>query len=307
MKSTRLPLILAMMTVSVVTSVGCRAKRQRIAQYSNYSRIEAAGEEGLCPFGRPESLPGWNHGPTTIIARDGYILEHANLDKIALWVCEHVTDEHIVGEAHRKHCRFKSDPELSRGDRATLSDYRSSGYDRGHQAPAGDFKYDQDRICESFYLSNMAPQVGSGFNRNVWRVLETRTRDCVAQSGDAYIITGGMFFDPDEDGEENADGIVDYYVIGRHEVAVPTHFYKIVAGKDSTGNWRAVGFVLANVKHDKVGGDKYDFSGYIRSIEWIEERTGLNFMPQLEDDENPDLKDRLELDPAELWPCFGAD
>lgn len=49
---------------------------------------------------------------------------------------------------------------------AKLGDYRGSGYDRGHQVPAADCKFSQEAMNETFYLSNMCPQVGDGFNRN---------------------------------------------------------------------------------------------------------------------------------------------
>lgn len=50
--------------------------------------------------------------------------------------------------------------------KAKLSDYLRSGYDRGHMAPAADCKYSQNAMDETFYLSNIAPQVGDGFNRD---------------------------------------------------------------------------------------------------------------------------------------------
>ncbi len=120
------------------------------------------------------------------------------------------------------------------------------------------------------------------------------------------MITGGLFYDPEEEDEGTADGIIDYYVIGRNQVAIPTHFYKIVVAKDSAGAWQANAYVLENIRHDNVRGDAYDLAPFVRSIEWIEDRTGLNFMPQLDSD-NRQLADRLESEPGALWACFGAD
>lgn len=50
--------------------------------------------------------------------------------------------------------------------RAKLQDYFRSGYDRGHMVPAADAKFSQDAMDETFLLSNIAPQVGVGFNRH---------------------------------------------------------------------------------------------------------------------------------------------
>eukprot|EP01047_Picozoa_sp_COSAG01_P044704 COSAG01_NODE_4066_length_5385_cov_159.277336_3_plen_73_part_00 len=50
--------------------------------------------------------------------------------------------------------------------RAKLSDYRRSGYDRGHMCAAADMKASQHSMDSTFLLTNIAPQVGEGFNRD---------------------------------------------------------------------------------------------------------------------------------------------
>jgi hypothetical protein len=52
----------------------------------------------------------------------------------------------------------------TRGPKLT-PDFKS-GYDRGHMVPAADAKISQQAMDETFYLSNVAPQVGDGFNRH---------------------------------------------------------------------------------------------------------------------------------------------
>lgn len=56
--------------------------------------------------------------------------------------------------------------------RADNSDYKKSGYDRGHLAAAGNHKMSQNHVQQTFYLSNISPQVGVGFNRDSWNRLE---------------------------------------------------------------------------------------------------------------------------------------
>lgn len=77
--------------------------------------------------------------------------------------------------------------------RADNSDYKHSGYDRGHLAAAGNHKADQKHLEQTFYLSNMAPQVGVGFNRHSWNRLEKYVRKIAKSSTGVYCCTGPLY------------------------------------------------------------------------------------------------------------------
>src|SRR5450631_1141015 len=94
-------------------------------------------------------------GATELIVRQGYVLEHSSADRIPLWVCESVSVDQLQGHLPR-HNQFKADPDL-KGPKSYPSDYARSGYDRGHQAPAGNQTQDAELKDETFYMSNMAP------------------------------------------------------------------------------------------------------------------------------------------------------
>lgn len=296
-------LAVALLFLTALAGLACRstpAHTFRVARVTAFAQPEAgfspeqlAAIEDNCPLGLPEKDPAFEHGPTAYVVREGYVLEHSPRDKIALWVCEHVAPDELVGDADRRD-RFRADPELSPGERAELSDYRRSGFDRGHQAPAGNQAASQSLKDETFFLSNMAPQVGRGFNRDAWRILEEITREWVADGvvPDAYMITGGLFYDPAEDDPETADGLIEYAIIGEGAVAAPTHFYKIVVARDGEA-WKAVAFVLENQRQPTPE----DFSAFIRPIDWIEEHTGLDFMPDLD----PLSEQTVEGSPGEVW------
>ena len=66
--------------------------------------------------------------------------------------------------------KFQADPKV-RGAKAYPSDYTRSGYDRGHMAPAGDMKWSETAMQESFYMSNVCPQ-NRNLNRGDWKDLE---------------------------------------------------------------------------------------------------------------------------------------
>jgi endonuclease G len=249
------------------------------------SEIDKNCFEGM-PNKTAESL-----GPTELVFRDGYVLEHSSVDKIPLWVCEGVDTAQLKGSEERSD-KFKTDPVL-KGPHSIPADYNRTGYDRGHQAPAGNQTVDAKLKDETFYMSNMAPQVPT-LNRQAWRMLEEKSRDWVKQFGHAYEVTGPVFFDEKEDRTESATGTLDFKTIGKDSVAVPTHFYKIVVIKDGSGNLKAIAFVMPNQKYSKP----YHLEQYIKSVTWVEQHTGLNFMPNL----SAAQKHQLEDNASAMWP-----
>jgi len=229
-------------------------------------------------------------GPTEMVYREGYVLEHSSTDKIPLWVCEGVDKSQLTGSEGRSD-KFKTDPML-KGPHSTPADYNRTGYDRGHQAPAGNQTTDANLKIETFYMSNMAPQIPT-LNRQAWRMLEEKTRDWVKQFGHAYELTGPVFFDPKEDSANSATGTLEFKTIGKDSVAVPTHFYKIVVVKDGN-NLKAIAFVMPNIQY----APPYHLEQYIKPIAWVEQHTGLNFMPQL----SAAQKHQLEDSASPMWP-----
>jgi DNA/RNA endonuclease G (NUC1) len=85
-----------------------------------------------------------------------------------------------------------------------------------------------------------------------------------------------MFYDPKED-TSAADGVIHYSTIGDDAVAVPTHFFKICVWAQSPTNVRAITFVMENRGYPKP----WNFRSFVKPVRWVEERTGLNFMPKL--------------------------
>ena len=261
------------------------------ARQANFSQTELALIDRNCPLGRPKLDPTFDFGPTKFIIREGYVLQHSSKDKIPIWVCEGITPAQLSGSLTRADA-FQADPELPTGERAELADYKKSGYDRGHMAPAGDQTTDARLKRETFYLSNMAPQKPQ-LNQQIWAALEAKAREWLSQRGGGYIITGGLFYDPDEEDPAKADGLITHEEIGPDKVAVPTHFYKVVVSKDSAGRWDAIAFVMENHGYPRP----FDFSVFERSVDWIEAHAGLDFMPDLDSAEEP----RVEGTTPALW------
>ena len=216
--------------------------------------------------------------------REGYVLAHDARLKIALWVQYRIAREDLNGAAERSN-DFRPDTSIPSGARSELSDYRGSGFDRGHMAPAADMNRSENVMSESFVLSNMAPQVGAGFNRGIWRSLESAVRGWVQQRGTLTVITGPIF---DVDNSR-----VTYRVIGNNNVAVPTGFYKIVVDINDPDNIAVLAFILPNERSLDL-----DLEEFLVSVDAIESRTGLDFLSALDDE----TEERVENTPSNtLW------
>ncbi len=279
---------------------GCASHRALLSRRAPYSVLTELHAENVlqktltaknCLFGKPRKDSDWGFGPTDFVYREGYVLEHSATDRIPLWVCEGLTPTQLNGNASRKDA-FAADTALKPGRRAEMRDYTKSGYDRGHMAPAGDQTVDANLKKETFFLSNMSPQIPE-FNRQIWEALEVQVRHWALDNDSTFVITGGIFYDPKDDDPATADGTIEYYIIGKDAVAVPTHFFKIVIAKHNDGEWRSIAFVEENRKYKRP----FDFSRYVVSIDWIEEHSGLDFMPDL----STAQETKLESTPSVMW------
>jgi endonuclease G len=199
--------------------------------------------------------------------REGYVLGQDGRLKIPLWVQYELGRGDLTGIAVRSD-DFRPDASIAYRYRAEMEDYEGSGFDQGHMAPAGDMKRSEKVMSESFLLSNMAPQVGSGFNRGIWRNLEGAVRGWVQERGNLTIITGPVF--------AVEEGRVSYQVIGENHVAVPTHFYKILVDSNDEERIEALAFLIPN---EDLSGEHY--RDYLTSIDEIEHLTGLDFLSGL--------------------------
>jgi endonuclease G len=197
------------------------------------------------------------------------------------WVAEHITPASLaLNNGDRKKSTFFEDTTIPGMFRAKLSDYFRSGYDRGHQVPAADAKWSQDAMDGTFALSNMCPQVGEGFNRDYWAHFETFCRDLTKTYPSVRIVTGPLYLPHrDPDGKWR----VNYEVIGTPpNVAVPTHFYKVIYAEDGTNSPTAKvalgAFVLPNAR---IANDKR-LTDFEVPLEAVERASGLEFGSQLD-------------------------
>ncbi|UKZ77346.1 hypothetical protein TrVFT333_005066 [Trichoderma virens FT-333] len=174
--------------------------------------------------------------------------------------------------------QFLEDTAVPAKFRALLKDYYRSGYDRGHQVPAADAKWSQAAMDETFYLTNMSPQVGEGFNRDYWAHFEDFCRRLTQRYPSVRIVTGPLYL-PKKDPVDNK-WYVKYEMIGTPpSVAVPTHFYKVIFAEDGRvgGNVAIGAFVLPNAPIDNAK----PITDFEVPVEAVERASGLEFANQL--------------------------
>lgn len=214
-----------------------------------------------------------------LLCRKGYALAHNPERRTPDWVAEHLTRDK-VNTALPRSDDFRPDPDLAPGKRAELVDYRNSGFDRGHMAPAANMRWDKDAMSQSFFLSNMSPQIGPGMNRGVWANLEERVREWAAKRGELYIFTGPIY----------APIGAPPKTIGTNRVAVPSHLYKIVFDPVRV---EAIAFLMPNQSLQTK-----DLPKFIATVRDVEILTGLNFLSRL----NEHVQELVEtVKPIDLW------
>jgi endonuclease G len=121
-----------------------------------------------------------------------YALVHSGLSKTPVWSAEHLTPDRIraAGDLPRRN-PFHSEKSLPADERAELSDYKGSGFDRGHMSPNGDMSTEEAQ-AESFSLANMIPQDACS-NEEQWEGIESTVRGIVLGQGEVYVVTGPIY------------------------------------------------------------------------------------------------------------------
>ena len=195
-----------------------------------------------------------------LIEKSSYIVSYNRDTKIPNWVAWHLTANHTDGPFKRMSNFYEEDVE---NPRATLEDYRGSGWSRGHMCPAGDNKWSREAMYDSFSLVNVCPQ-NSKLNSGVWNSIETDCRRWARQYGEVYIVCGPVFMNKKHE------------TIGPNEVMVPEAFFKVVLCL--MGDPKALGIVVRNTEGTK----KKDL--YYNTVDQVEQITGYDFFPSLPDD-----------------------
>lgn len=169
-------------------------------------------------------------------------------------------------------------PDRNVSSSAILTDYRQSGYDRGHMAPAADMKWDPQAMKDCFLLTNIAPQ-STQLNTGAWNKLEQACRNIatVDSLGQAVVICGPVM----------TRGYAA--TIGETGVVVPPSFFKVVLYRRPDGTPATIGFVMNN---GRVEGGMQKCA---MTVDQVETLTGHDFFTTLPDSLQADIESHFDF------------
>ena len=177
----------------------------------------------------------------------------------------------------RENYKFNRDPKVARCPE--WWEYKETGYDRGHMAPAMDMRWNREAMEQCFLMTNICPQ-DHDLNDGEWRHMEEALHSWARKAGRLVIFTGPVL-----DGGMKKIG-------KHHDIAVPTAFYKVVYSPDQK---RAIAFLFDNEPAPN------SWTNYAVTIDEVERRTGINFLASLPDDVESTVESKQNI---KSWPRY---
>jgi endonuclease G len=221
---------------------------------------QAAADFSACPqfFAKGQPPKVAPNPVNRALCYDAFAILHSGQSKTPVFVAQKLNRASVADADEKRKDKFFSDARLPEAERATLEDYKHSGWSRGHMAPAGDMPTVQ-AMAQSFSLANMVPQAVK-HNGGAWaKTVEEATRKYAGRAkGNVYVITG-PFYEPSI---EKSPGI------GPGQVRVPKYLFKLVYDEATNRAWA----------HWHLNDDSTHGSRPISYAELVK-RTGITFLP----------------------------
>lgn len=223
------------------------------------------------------------------LSQNHWLTGYDPVRRLPLWVAYRLTARDLSARRKRTQC-FRPDPRLDTGPGGTsCASYRGDGLDRGHMVASADMTRSEQAMVNTYVFSNIAHQ-HPGFNRTVWRDLETRVRAMARLRGEIYVMTGAIF-DADHDGLPDPASMAAYPPAGAGKkadvpnAAVATHFYKIVfvPGQGATPpEIRAWLLRHENIRTSRAQSKRMLAASEV-PLDIVEDLSGLDIAPLLND------------------------
>ncbi len=255
--------------------------------------------------GFPRLEPGLKN--SYFVCHEGFALQYAKPLRSALWVSQRLTADTLDEQkVTRDKEEFRPDGRLPADLTPAPDRFTRTGYDRGHLAPAADFKENPVGMSHSFYTSNIVPQDPDN-NRGIWADLEQNVRRWAMEKGEVYVITGPIFYAHGQRGRPLGwltmkNGMNDYVIeeyqrsdrkrpaVPPNSIAVPSHLYKVVLDPKTN---QAIAFVVPNVNVPEQ-----QLPQFATTVAEVEKLTALRFFPMLTFEQQAALKTQVQ---PEAW------
>ncbi|MBP8993901.1 MAG: DNA/RNA non-specific endonuclease [Bacteroidales bacterium] len=222
-----------------------------------------------------------------LICHSAFCLVYDDNHKMAKWTAHIISREIVNGVVSRTN-DFRVDSLIKNGtaeeedyfltkkDESGNTIYDGFGYDRGHLAPSADFRWSEKALSESYYYSNMTPQLPE-FNREIWAKIEDFLRQYIFNNPtkDIYIVTAPVIKDDLKKQERS-----------KNKISIPEYHYKIAVDLEDK---KGIAFLVPQ----KNLGNPIEY--YVVTIDSIENITNINFYPKLSEQDEKLIESESDI------------
>lgn len=196
----------------------------------------------------------------------------------------HIVRRDIFAICLEREEKFFEDLSLSGAPR--LAHYQSSGFQRGHMAPAADFRWSAGASIASNTLTNISPQ-SQALNEGLWAKLEVSIRQYlqVRDSLSELVVVTGPVLDT---GLAKLKGSLSGHI------SIPKHFFKVVVNFQEEQGYAFL--MEANAADIDDGQLAPALRKRAMSIDSLEKQIGINFFPNLTADQEKNIESKLDMD-----------
>ena len=222
------------------------------------------------------------------------------------WVAYPLCDDHTSGSGRQENWAYDPDVPQSKqtncipgayGVSLATENYANNLYSRGHQIANAD-RNGSDGMCDqTYYMTNITPQIQNGFNGGIWNNLEGAVQGLVSSCDTVYVVTGAAF--RKKGGSETIKTIKNSR--DNKILPVPNYYWKALLKVKRSGGTvtqaSAIGFWLP---HADLQGQNY--TSHVVSVDQIETWTGFDFFSNLPGDNSSGIERLAESNTN--WTTF---
>lgn len=274
----------------------------------NSNKNDASTNEYLARLEMPKTKSGCKeitHSTSTYGVT--FSLEWDSSKKATRWVCYDITKRNIATNGNTRKSLWPDgdpwgyDPNVTETDQqSTYSELSKSYfpgttdayYEKGHICPSADRLYNKDANEQTFYMTNIMPMVKK-FNGGLWQKMESQVNTwgkALADGDSIFVCKGGTI--------DKADQILGKTIDNGHGAhIVPKYFFMALYAKTSSGQ-KMLGFWVEHLNEDHSSDE---LSGYVVSIDELEQKTGIDFFCNLSDDVEEKLESTKAADIISAW------